>query len=37
MAELGWIRCAQPSRAVHVIDDGYQGLRETFGVELAPY
>jgi hypothetical protein len=37
MTELRWIRLRPKSRAVHVIDDGYQGLRETFGVELAPY
>jgi DNA-binding transcriptional ArsR family regulator len=36
MIELGWIRRAQSSRAVHVSDDGYAGLREQFGLELSP-
>jgi DNA-binding transcriptional ArsR family regulator len=35
MLELGWIRKARRSRAVHVSDEGYAGLRETFGIELA--
>jgi DNA-binding transcriptional ArsR family regulator len=34
MFELGWIRRARRSRAVHIDDEGYAGLRETFGVEL---
>ena len=36
MIELGWVRRAQRSRAVHVSDDGYAGLREQFGIELTP-
>jgi hypothetical protein len=36
MIELGWVRKAQRSRAVHVSDDGLEGLRDRFGVELAP-
>ena len=36
MIELGWVRRAQPSRALHVSDTGYAGLREQFGVELRP-
>lgn len=35
MLELGWVRRAQRSRALHVSDDGYEGLRERFGVELS--
>jgi hypothetical protein len=33
MFELGWLRKARRSRAVHVSDEGHAGLRETFGVE----
>ncbi len=36
MFELGWISPARRSRAVHISDDGYRGLRERFGLELAP-
>ena len=36
MIELGWVRRAQRSRALHVSDTGYAGLREQFGVELRP-
>ena len=36
MIELGWVRRAQRSRAVHVSDDGYTGLRQQFGIELSP-
>ena len=36
MVELGWIRRADRSRAVHVSEKGYEGLREQFGLELAP-
>jgi DNA-binding transcriptional ArsR family regulator len=32
--ELGWVRRADRSRAVHVTDDGRAAFRETFGVEL---
>ncbi len=35
MIDLGWVRKADRSRAVHVSDIGYDGLREHFGVELA--
>ena len=34
MTELGWVRRAQRSRALYVSDDGFEGLRERFGVEL---
>jgi DNA-binding transcriptional ArsR family regulator len=33
--ELGWAERARRGRAVHITDDGYSGLRDTFGVELA--
>jgi DNA-binding transcriptional ArsR family regulator len=36
MVDLGWVRRAQRSRAVHVSDNGYEGLREQFGIELSP-
>jgi DNA-binding transcriptional ArsR family regulator len=36
MLELGWVRKAGRSRALHVSDDGFDGLRERFGVELTP-
>ena len=36
MFELGWVSRARRGRAVQVSDAGYEGLRETFGVELAP-
>ena len=36
MIELGWIRKAQRSRAVHLSDTGFEGLRDRFGVELPP-
>jgi hypothetical protein len=36
MLEMGWVRKAQRSRALHVSDDGFAGLREQFGVELSP-
>jgi DNA-binding transcriptional ArsR family regulator len=32
--ELGWVRRADRSRAVHLTDAGHAGFRETFGVEL---
>jgi hypothetical protein len=34
MFERGWIRRADRSRAVHVSEAGYAGLRERFGLEL---
>src|ERR1700745_2191006 len=34
MIDLGWVRRAQRSRAVHVSDNGYEGLRDQFGIEL---
>jgi DNA-binding transcriptional ArsR family regulator len=34
MFDLGWLRLARRGRAVHVTDDGYDGLREQFGLEL---
>ena len=34
MIELGWVRRAPRSRAVHVSDQGYQGLLEQFGLDL---
>ena len=36
MIELGWVRKAARSRAIHVSDDGFDGLRDHFGVELSP-
>ena len=36
MIELGWVRRAPRSRALHVSDDGFDGLRTLFGVELTP-
>jgi len=36
MLELGWVRKAQRSRALHVSDEGFTRLREEFGVELSP-
>ena len=36
MIELGWVRRAQRSRALHVSENGYEGLREQFGIELSP-
>ena len=35
MIDLGWVRKANSSRAVHVSDDGFEGLREHFGLELS--
>jgi DNA-binding transcriptional ArsR family regulator len=35
MIELGWVRRAQRSRALHVSENGYEGLREQFGIELS--
>jgi DNA-binding transcriptional ArsR family regulator len=32
--ELGWVSRARSGRAVRVSDEGYEGLRATFGVEL---
>jgi DNA-binding transcriptional ArsR family regulator len=34
MLELGWLRRAQRSRAVHVTDQGYEGLRDQFGLDV---
>jgi DNA-binding transcriptional ArsR family regulator len=34
MFELGWVRPADRSRAVHVSEEGYRGLAETFGLKL---
>jgi hypothetical protein len=36
LIDLGWVRKADRSRAVHVSDHGFDGLREHFGVELTP-
>jgi DNA-binding transcriptional ArsR family regulator len=36
MFDLGWLHRARRSRAVKISDDGYAGLRTTFGVELSP-
>lgn len=36
MLARGWIRRAQRSRAVHITEDGYRGLRERFELELEP-
>lgn len=35
MIDLGWIRRAGRSRAVHITDAGFDGLRDRFGVELS--
>jgi len=32
--ELGWVRRARATRAVHLTDQGMHGLRETFGLAL---
>ena len=32
--ELGWVRRADKTRAVHITDAGFDGLEETFGVTL---
>jgi hypothetical protein len=37
MIDLGWVRTADRSRAVHVSDTGFDGLRERFGVDLSSY
>jgi hypothetical protein len=37
MIELGWVSRAPRSRAVHVSDKGYEGLREQFGVDLIAF
>ena len=34
MLELGWVRRARRSRAVHVSEEGHERLREVFGVRL---
>jgi hypothetical protein len=34
MFELGWLSRARNSRAVHVSDEGREGLQHSFGVEL---
>jgi DNA-binding transcriptional ArsR family regulator len=34
MFDLGWLTRARRSRAVHLSEDGFAGLREQFGVEL---
>jgi DNA-binding transcriptional ArsR family regulator len=34
MFELGWLSRAHNSRAVHVAEDGREGLRRRFGIEL---
>jgi DNA-binding transcriptional ArsR family regulator len=36
MIDLGWVRKADRSRVVHVSDEGFDGLREQFGLELSP-
>jgi hypothetical protein len=36
MFELDWVRRTRRGRALLVTDEGFAGLRETFGVELAP-
>jgi hypothetical protein len=33
--ELGWVRRARTGRAVRITDDGRDGLKATFGVELS--
>jgi hypothetical protein len=34
MFDLGWVRRARRSRAVHISDEGHEGLRATFGLEV---
>lgn len=34
MIELGWVHKARRSRALHISDGGFEGLREHFGLEL---
>jgi hypothetical protein len=36
MLALKWIHRARRSRAVHITDEGYRGMRDTFGLELTP-
>jgi hypothetical protein len=36
LLELGWLRRAERSRAVHITDAGHHGLRAQLGVELSP-
>jgi DNA-binding transcriptional ArsR family regulator len=36
MIELGWVRRAERTRAVHISDTGYDGLRDQFGLALSP-
>jgi DNA-binding transcriptional ArsR family regulator len=35
LADLGWIRRADATRAVHITKTGRAGLRDTFGIELS--
>jgi DNA-binding transcriptional ArsR family regulator len=35
MFELGWVSQARSSRAVHVSEDGREGLKRSFGLELS--
>jgi DNA-binding transcriptional ArsR family regulator len=35
MFELGWLSRARHSRAVHITEDGREGLKRSFGVELS--
>jgi hypothetical protein len=34
MFELDWVERAPRSRAVHITDDGANGLAQSFGIEL---
>jgi DNA-binding transcriptional ArsR family regulator len=35
MIDLGWVRRAERSRAVHISDSGYVGLHDQFGIDLS--
>jgi DNA-binding transcriptional ArsR family regulator len=32
--ELGWVKRADKTRALHITDEGFEGLKQTFGIDL---